>query len=116
MVVQLNEADQILADGEFERTEDAALRAGAYRDDVLALIQVLETVEVPDDARKPHAVLLDAANIMRRSLGPIIRAANDDQLEKLQSLLARPFPRPSFVKTLREALEAFRRAGYDNVG
>lgn len=115
-MVRLNEADQILADGEFERTEDVALRATAYRADVKALIDVLETVGVPDDAERPHAVLLDAANIMRRSLGPIVRAAGDDQLEKLESLLSRPFPRPSFVARLREALNAYRGAGYDNVG
>lgn len=77
---------------------------------------MLETVDVPDDAKRPHVVLLDAANIMRRSLGPIIRAAGDDQLEKLESLLERPFPRPSFVARLKEALAAFRAAGYDNVG
>jgi len=116
VVVRLNESDEVLADGEFERTEDVALRASAYRDDVKALIEVLETVDVPDDARDPHAVLLDAANIMRRSLGPIVRAANDDQLEKVESLLSRAFPRPSFVKRLREALASYRDAGYDNVG
>jgi len=116
VVTRLNQANEILVDGDMERTEDVALRAGAYRDDVKALLDVLQTVEVPDDARAAHAVLLDATNIMRRSLGPIVRAASDDQLEKVNSLLSRPFPRPSFVKRLREALAAYRKAGYDALG
>jgi len=116
VLTRLNQANEILAEGDMERTEDVALRAGAYRDDVKALLDVLQTVEVPDDARGAHAVLLDATNIMRRSLGPIVRAASDDQLEKVDSLLSRPFPRPSFVKRLREALAVYRKAGYDSLG
>jgi hypothetical protein len=116
VVVRLGQSGEILTDGDMERTEDVALRTGAYRDDVKALLDVLQTVEVPDDARRAHAVLLDAANIMRRSLGPIFRAANDDQLEKLDSLLVRPFPRPAFTARLREALKLYRQAGYESIG